>query len=56
LAEQALAHALGNKVEAAYRRGDGLEKRRDMMQDWADFCAQGLLKSVPEKEIDQENS
>lgn len=34
LAEQALAHTLQNKVEAAYRRGDALEKRRELMQDW----------------------
>jgi integrase len=38
LAEQALAHSLDNKVEAAYRRGDALEKRRAMMQAWEDFC------------------
>ena len=37
LAEQALAHTLENKVEAAYRRGDALEKRRQMMQEWAQF-------------------
>lgn len=37
LAEQALAHTLQNKVEAAYRRGDALEKRRQMMQEWANF-------------------
>lgn len=37
LAEQALAHAIESKVEAAYRRGDALEKRRGMMQEWADF-------------------
>lgn len=37
LAEQALAHALESKVEAAYRRGDALEKRRVMMQRWGDF-------------------
>lgn len=37
LAEQALAHALENKVEAAYRRGDALDKRRIMMQDWSDY-------------------
>lgn len=37
LAEQALAHTLVNKVEAAYRRGDALEKRRTMMQEWGDF-------------------
>lgn len=36
--EMALAHAIGNKAEAAYRRGDLLEKRRALMQDWADFC------------------
>jgi hypothetical protein len=34
----ALAHAIGNKVEAAYRRGDLLEKRTQMMADWAQFC------------------
>jgi integrase len=39
LAEQALAHVLENKVEAAYRRGDALEKRRTMMEDWAKFCS-----------------
>ena len=38
LAEQSLAHTLDNKVEAAYRRGDALEKRREMMTAWADFC------------------
>lgn len=37
LAEQALAHAIENKVEAAYRRGDALEKRRKMMDDWDKF-------------------
>jgi integrase len=37
-AEMALAHAVGDKVEAAYRRGDLLTKRHKMMQDWADFC------------------
>jgi integrase len=37
--EQALAHVIGNAAEAAYRRGDLFEKRRRLMQDWADFCA-----------------
>lgn len=37
LAEQALAHTLESKVEAAYRRGDALDKRRGMMQEWAEF-------------------
>ena len=35
MAEMALAHIVGNKVEAAYRRGDMLEKRRAMMEAWA---------------------
>ena len=35
VAEMALAHAIGDKVEAAYRRGDLFEKRRALMQDWA---------------------
>lgn len=37
LAEIALAHSVGSKVEQAYRRGDMLEKRRPLMQEWADF-------------------
>ena len=37
--EQALAHAIGDKVEAAYRRGDLFEKRRRLMQAWAKWCA-----------------
>jgi integrase len=36
--EMALAHAIGNGVEAAYRRGDLFEKRRRLMQDWSDYC------------------
>lgn len=38
VAEMALAHAIGDKVEAAYRRGDLFEKRRRLMADWATFC------------------
>jgi hypothetical protein len=38
MAEMALAHVVGNKVEAAYRRGDMFERRRQMMQDWASWC------------------
>lgn len=37
MAEVALAHKISNAVEAAYRRGDMVEKRRRMMADWADF-------------------
>ena len=37
--EMALAHAVENKVEAAYRRGDLFDKRRNLMEAWADFCS-----------------
>lgn len=38
VAEMALAHAIGNKVEAAYRRGDLFDKRKQLMQDWANYA------------------
>ena len=38
LLEMALAHAVGDKVEAAYRRGDMLAKRHQLMGDWSAFC------------------
>jgi len=38
VAEMALAHAIGNKVEKAYRRGKLLERRRRLMQDWEGYC------------------
>jgi integrase len=40
VAEMALAHAIPNAVEAAYRRGDMFEKRRRMMEAWASYCVQ----------------
>ncbi len=42
--EQALAHTLSSEVEAAYRRGDLLNKRRSLMTEWADF----LYSAPPE--------
>jgi integrase len=39
VAEAALAHVVGDKAEQAYRRSDALEKRRDLMQAWANHCA-----------------
>jgi integrase len=39
IVEAALAHVVGDKVEAAYRRGDALEKRRMLMRDWAAYCS-----------------
>jgi hypothetical protein len=38
IAEQALAHATGDATERAYRRGDALEKRRALMEAWANYC------------------
>jgi len=42
LAEAALAHVLKDKTEAAYQRGDQLEKRRRLMADWAAFCGKPM--------------
>jgi integrase len=39
VAEAALAHIVGDETERAYRRGDALEKRRALMNDWATFAA-----------------
>lgn len=47
VAEMALAHAVGDKVEAAYRRGDLFEKRVRLMADWADFCANAPADGAP---------
>jgi integrase len=38
VAEMALAHTIGSIVEAAYRRGDLLEKRKALMDQWGFFC------------------
>lgn len=38
IAEAALAHSVGNMVERAYRRGDALDRRRKLMESWAEFC------------------
>lgn len=46
LAEMALAHAVESKVEGAYRRGDMLERRRMMMEEWAGYCESGRAPVV----------
>jgi integrase len=49
IAEAALAHKVGSDVEQAYRRGDALEKRRLLMQAWAEYCTgarQGKVVSL----------
>jgi integrase len=44
--EMALAHTIGNKAEAAYRRGDLFDKRRKLMEAWADYCAKTASSKV----------
>ncbi len=41
VAEAALAHTLRDKVEAAYRRGDAIQKRQSLMQEWSLYIAAG---------------
>lgn len=45
VAEMALAHTIRNQVEAAYRRGDLLTRRKVLMNDWQNYC----LMLIPEK-------
>ena len=47
VAEMALAHSIRNRVEAAYRRGDLFGKRRQLMQEWADF----VLRQQPSPNV-----
>lgn len=54
MAEMALAHTVSNAVEAAYRRGDMMEKRRAMMQDWANYSAAKNEQQTDEQETAQE--
>jgi integrase len=42
--EQALAHTISNAVEAAYQRGDLIQKRRRLMEDWAKFCGRAATR------------
>jgi integrase len=44
--EMALAHAIGNDTEAAYRRGDLFDKRRKLMNEWASFIATAPVKDA----------
>lgn len=47
VAEAALAHVLADKTEAAYRRGTALEKRREMMEEWADYLEKPSAMASP---------
>jgi integrase len=44
--EQCLAHRTGSAVELAYKRSDLLERRRQLMQSWADFCGGSAVENV----------
>ena len=46
LIETALAHVVGDKAEQAYRRSDALEKRRQLMEAWAAYCAADPTQKV----------
>jgi len=46
VAEAALAHVISDKTEAAYRRGDLFEKRRKLMQQWAQHCNRTAVAKV----------
>ena len=62
VSEMALAHAVGDKVEAAYRRGDLLDKRVQLMRDWARFLytvrqsSAGKLRSRPASTVTDHGS
>jgi integrase len=46
VAEMALAHAITNKVESAYRRGDLIEHRKRLMSDWENYCQTGQWGNI----------
>jgi integrase len=46
MAEMALAHTVGSAVERAYRHTDMVERRRVLMQDWANYCGQVAASNV----------
>jgi integrase len=49
--EMALAHAVSNRVEAAYRRGDLFAKRVTLMEAWGDYCCSELRRRFPQSEF-----
>ena len=46
VSEMALAHVIPNKTEAAYRRGNLMDKRRHLMQMWSDFINNNQNKVI----------
>ena len=55
--EMALAHTIGSSTERAYRRGRALEKRRELMAAWADYCSgkAAVAPTSPEPEVGEAN-
>jgi hypothetical protein len=41
-----LSHVQGDPLERAYQRGDIIEKRRQLMQAWADYCSSGEISAA----------
>jgi hypothetical protein len=54
--EECLAHQVGNEVERAYRRATALEKRRVIMEAWAEYCCSGLFDTLSTSSCFQANS
>lgn len=54
--EMALAHTIKDKVEAAYRRGDLFEKRRDLMLAWAAYAASANVSLAGDTDINKRDS
>lgn len=52
VAEQALAHRVGDATERAYRRADGLERRRELMEVWAGYCATSSAGRPPARAVE----
>ena len=46
VAEGCLAHTIGNEIERAYRRGDALERRRELMAAWGNYCTLPFAENV----------
>jgi integrase len=53
--EEALGHQIGSQVERAYRRTDVLEKRRELMSAWADYCEPTAPTATAAQQWDQPN-
>ncbi|WP_363348637.1 site-specific integrase [Methylocystis echinoides] len=46
IAEAALAHQITNEVERAYRRGDAIQKRRQLMDAWEAYCSRSASQGI----------